>query len=552
MKPVVNIDNKLQAAFEYFQKGNLEQAELACKDILQLQPDNSDVLHLLGVISYQQGKHDLAVQYINKSIEVDPCNASAYYNLGTVFRENAQLDEAVDSYKKAINIDPANAASYNNLGIALKEKGLIEEAISCYQKALELNPDMIAVYYNMGSISQEKGQFDDALSYYGRAAELDNRNPAVHNSLGLVLKEKGLLDEAVSHYQKAVEYEPDNAAFHNNLGIALKEKGRLDEAVVHLEKSFDIEPNDTALNQIFEISYLILRKGDLQKGWSLYWRFNDSYWQKNIPAKPIWNGSDIQGSTIVIQSDAGFGDVIQYIRYAPLVAERGAKVILNCQKEIVSLLKNVKGLTTVVTDIPLSQFDLFIPIRRLPLVFETKLETIPSEVPYIKANPELVRKWKEKVHSENGKLKVGLVWAAGHGDSNRSCPLSLFAPLTSLQDVTFYSLQVGKDADGALNPPEGMKLIDYTEEIKDFSYTAAIIENLDLTISVDTAVAHVAGAMGKPVWNLLPHIVDSRWLLEREDSPWYPTMKLFRQPSTGDWESVIRRVSESLKALVCL
>lgn len=542
----MNIDDKLQAAFEYFQKGNLEQAELACKDILQLQPDNSDVLHLLGVISYQQGKHDLAVQYINKSIEADPCNASAYYNLGTVFRENAQLDEAVDSYKKAINIDPANAASYNNLGIALKEKGLIEEAISCYQKALELNPDMIAVYYNMGSISQEKGQFDDALSYYGRAAELDNRNPAVHNSLGLVLKEKGLLDEAISHYQKAVEYGPDNAAFHNNLGIALKETCRLDKAVVHFEKSFNIEPNDTALNQIFDISELILQKGDLKKGWSLYWKFNDSYWHEHIPNKPMWNGNEVRGLTIVLQSDAGLGDAIQYVRYAPLVAGRGAKVILNCQKETVSLLKNVKGLNKIVTDITLSQFDLFIPIRRLPLVFGTTLETIPSDNPYIKADPELVRKWKEKIRHDRSKLKVGLVWAAGHGDRNRSCPLELFSPLSELTGLTFYSLQVGEDAGKAKNPPEGMKLVDYTEGIKDFSDTAAIIENLDLTISVDTAVAHVAGALGKPVWTLLPFIVDSRWLLDREDSPWYPTMRLFRQPSPGNWESVIDRVAENL------
>ncbi|MEW6585447.1 MAG: tetratricopeptide repeat protein [Nitrospirota bacterium] len=546
----MNIDEQLRSAFQYFQEGNLDQAESVCRDILVHEPDYSDVLHLLGIILCQKRNYESAVEYMGKSLKSDPDNASAYYNLGTAFRELGQIEEAVESFKKSIALDPSSADAFNNLGIALKDKGQFDEALSYYQKAIELNPRLTPAYYNLGVLLQEKGQLDGAASSYRRAAELDNRNAAVHNSLGLVLREKGLLDEAISHYREAVEYEPDSAAFRNNLGIALKERGRPDEALVHFEKSFSVDPNDTALNQIFDIAELFLQKGDLKRGWALYWRFNDSYWHEHIPGKPIWNGADVRGRTILLQSDAGFGDVIQYVRYAALIAGRGAKVILNCPKEIMSLLQTVAGLHKVVTDILPSEFDLFSPVRRLPFVFGTILETVPATIPYIKAELLLVQKWKEKLGGDNAKLRVGLVWAAGHRDLNRSCPLELFGPLADQRDVTFYSLQVGADAAEARHPPGGMKLVDRADEIENFSDTAAIIENLDLTISVDTAAAHVAGALGKPVWTLLPYVVDSRWLLDREDSPWYPTMRLFRQPSPGDWASVIRRLAENLRRIL--
>ncbi|MEW6002786.1 MAG: tetratricopeptide repeat-containing glycosyltransferase family protein, partial [Nitrospirota bacterium] len=446
--------------------------------------------------------------------------------------------------------DPSNAAAYNNLGIALKESGQTGEAISCFQKAIELNPELFASYYNLGTVYKEKGQLDEAASYYQKFLELNPVSAAAYNSLGLVFQEKGEFDRAVGCYRKALEFNPSDAAIYNNLGTALKEKGQIDEALTCFEKSLEIDPNDTALNQIFEISYIILKNGDLTRGWSLYWKFNDSYWQKRIPDKRMWDACDIRGLTILLQSDAGFGDTVQFVRYAPMIAERGARVILNCQRELISLLQSVEGLERVIEKIQRSEFDIFIPIRRLPLVFRTTIETIPANIPYIRPNPVMVQKWKDKIRHDTADLKLGLVWAAGHDDRNRSYPLDLFSPLAGLENTTFYSLQVGLHASDAKNPPEGMKIVDHTEELKDFSETAALIENLDLIVSVDTVVAHVAGALGKPVWTLLPFIADSRWLSDREDSPWYPTMKLFRQPSPCDWKSVISRVGENLQALI--
>jgi tetratricopeptide (TPR) repeat protein len=546
----MNAENTLQSAIEYHQAGNLQQAEIAYKNIINKEPDNAYALHLLGIVLYQQKRPDLAIQYIKKSLDLDPENAEAYYNLGMVFKDNGQKNEAIDCYHKALRINPFHAATYNNLGIVLKDQGRHDEAVSCFEKAIEYQKDLVAAYYNLGTIQREKGNSEEAANVFQKALEADPLNSILHSNLGLVFMDRGMPNKAISHYRTAVEHDPDNAFFNINLGIALQETGQIDEAVMHLEKSFSIEPNDTALDQIFEVSHIILRNGDMKKGWGLYWKYNDAYWLEQIPGKPIWNGSDIRGLTIVLQSDAGFGDAVQYVRYARLVAEKGANVIINCQKEILSLMKRVDGINKSVTNIPLSQFDLFIPLRRLPLVFGTMPESIPRDIPYIHAEPALIQKWKDKTGADKAKLKIGLVWAAGHGATDRSCPPILFSPFSYIDNITFYSLQVGKDSSVDHTMPDGFNPVDYTEELHDFSDTAAFIENLDLVISVDTAVAHVAGALGRLVWVLIPYHSDSRWLSDREDSPWYPTMRLFRQTDPGNWEGVIHRATEALKILL--
>jgi hypothetical protein len=252
----------------------------------------------------------------------------------------------------------------------------------------------------------------------------------------------------------------------------------------------------------------------------------------------------------LLYAEQGLGDTIQFIRYAPLVAQRGADVIVYCQNELTSLIKDMDGIRQVISyGDPLPVFHIHSPLLRLPLIFGTTLENIPTKTPYISVNQALIHKWKEKVKNDTSQLKIGLVWAGipGHkNDRNRSCSLDIFSPLANIHDTTFYSLQKGDAAEQAKSPPEGLKLVDYTEEIHDFSDTAALIENLDLVISVDTAVAHLSGALNKPVWTLLPFAPDWRWLLNRNDSPWYSTMRLFRQPSHGDWVSVISSVVREL------
>jgi len=268
----------------------------------------------------------------------------------------------------------------------------------------------------------------------------------------------------------------------------------------------------------------------------------------------LWNGSDLTGKTILLHNEQGMGDTMQFVRYAPMVAERGAKIILECQKELISLMRDVKGLSQVVVQgDPLPQFDVHCPLLSLPLVFGTNIGNIPAKVPYIRADSLLVKKWGERIRSDKPIIKVGLVWAGRPGhrkDRYRSLALAEFAPLIGIRGATFYSLQKGTGAVQAKTPPEGMELIDYMDEVGDFSDTAALIENLDLVVSVDTSVAHLAGAMGKPVWTLHAFPPDWRWLLDREDSPWYPTMKLFRQQSPGDWNSVIAALARELRSLI--
>ena len=297
-----------------------------------------------------------------------------------------------------------------------------------------------------------------------------------------------------------------------------------------------------------------MMKGNFKEGWKEY----EVWWQlKGIRdfniAQPMWDGSDIAGLTILLKFFGGFGDTIQFCRYVSMISQRGAKVILECQKGLASLLKSLNGVGDVIAQgekIP--AFDIFSPLMRVPIIFDTTLETIPAEIPYLSVDSDLAKNWQNKVQNDNSQLKVGLVWRAGSGviAQIKSFTLKTYEPLFHLKDITFYSLQKGeleKETKAIIND---MGVFDYTEEIRDFADTAALIENMDLIISVDTAVAHLAGALGKLVYTLIPFEPIWQWLLQREDSPWYPTMRLFRQPSHGDWESVIAKVKDELIKLL--
>jgi len=581
----MNINKSIQLAIEHHQAGNLQQAEHIYKRILKVQPDNADALHFLGIIYYQLRNYDLAIEYLKKVLQFNPANADAHYNLGIAFQEKGQIDEAIRCFQKTTELDPNFAMAYCNLGVALQEekgqldeaityyqkalqlspnlvyahynlgnalqdKGQLDEAISSFQKAIELNPNYAMAYYNLGNALREKGQRDEAITCLQKAIELDPNYAATHNNLGIAFKEKGQLDVAITCFQKAIQFDSDYAMAYCNLGSALKEKGEFDEAITYYQRSLQLSPD--LVDAHFNMSLIFLLLGNFEEGWKEYewrWKLKDFY--RRSFSQPSWDGYDIKGLTILLYAEQGLGDTIQFIRYVPLVAQQGAKVAVECQRGLTSLLKNVAGIQEIIAHgEKLSEFDIHCSLLTLPLVFDTTLEDIPAQVPYIKADSILVQKWHEKIILDNSKFKIGLVWAGDprlKDDRTRSCSLEIFSPLAQINGITFYSLQKGETANQAKNPPEGMKLIDYTEEIKDFSDTAALIENLDLVISVDTAVVHLAGALGKPVWTLLPFVPDWRWLLKREDSPWYPTMRLFRQPSRGDWNTVIANVLNKLQ-----
>ena len=472
------------------------------------------------------------------------------------FQQAGHFQQAEDIYRRILREQPNNSAVSFSLAFVLQEKGNLEEAVSHYRKALMLNPRFVDAYYNLGRIFQQKGHLAEAMHCYEEAIQLNPSHAFAYNNLGSILQQKGRSDEAITLYEKAIQLNPGIVSAYNNMGLALQEKGRFDAAMKCYEKALLFQPDHPELH--FNISGLLLLLGDYKKGWQEYeWRKKMHGYSVRTFSQPLWDGSEIEGRTILLYSEKGyegFGDVIQFIRYAPLIRERGAKIILECRNEIKTLLENVRGVEQVVTQNGQAPvFDLHCPILSLPFVLETTLENIPAEVPYITVDPSLVRQWKDRIRDDTSRFNIGLVWS---GDLRhprvqyRSCSPEVFFPLSQLEGVALFSLQKGDAGAMAKNLPEGMKITDYTEAISDFADVAACMENLDLVISVDTAAAHLAGSLGKPVWTILPFVPEWRWLLDREDSPWYPTMRIFRQPSPGDWKSVIGRIGDELKRII--
>jgi len=534
-------------------KGQFDEAVTSYQKAIELYPDNSWAYCNLGFIFQNKGQLDEAIACYQKAIKLDPYITEAYSNLGILLQKKERPDEAIACYRKAIELNPNHANTYYNLGIILQDKGELDEAIACYQKVIQLTPGFYNAYSNLGNIFKDKGQFDGAMTFYKKTIELNPGDAGAYCNIGLIYQDRGQIDEAITFYQKAIESDPNMALAFNNMGTAFQDKGQFDEAMTFYQKALLIDPND-ALAHLHH-SLILLLHCDFREGWKEYeWRLKAKDFIKREFSQPLWDGSDIAGKTILLYTEQGFGDAIQFIRYVPLVAERGARVILVCPKELKSLCQTVEGVSEVIAGgEQLPSFDVHCSLLSLPLVFNTTLGTIPAKIPYITVEPALIQKWRDNIEPHNSKRKIGLVWAGVPGykrDKKRSFSLETFSPFTHFKDITFYSLQKGKGAEQAKNPPDGMNLIDYTDEIHDFSDTAALIENLDLVISVDTAVAHLAGAMGKPVWTLLPFVPDWRWMLNREDSPWYPTMRLFRQPSVGDWKSVIHNVAKELEMYI--
>jgi tetratricopeptide (TPR) repeat protein len=511
----MNIKEAARSAQEYYRTGNVQKAAGFYAEIVQVQPDHTDSLFMLGIINAQTGNLNAAAEFFQKLIAVHPAHTGAYYNLGNVYRDQGQFNEAFKCYQKTIQLNPGYAEAYINIGIIFRMQGRFDEETACYQKAIQLNPQSAEAFYNLGHAFFQKEQFDKALACYEKVALLDPQSAHAYMNLGLVLRIKGRSEEASACYRKAVLINPGDASAHWNL------------------------------------SNVLLLLGNYREGWEEFEWFRKtedcSERQRNFP-QPLWDGSDIEGRTILLHAEEGFGDTLQFIRYAPFVVQHGARVIVESQKELTPLLNTIKGIQNVMSHgDELPPFDIHCPLMSLPRVFGTTLENIPAQTPYLSSNPAKVKKWAERLQSDHCHTKIGLVWSGGGLPFRKSCSLELFSPLANLHSIAFYSLQKGIPAKQSKNAPEGMKLIDYTDELHDFSDTAAFIENLDLVIAVDTAVAHLAGALGKKVWTLLPFVPDWRWMLNRDDSPWYPTMKLFRQPALGDWTSVIAEIVDALR-----
>ena len=540
--------------------GQLDEAIASYRRAIALRPDYSDAHNNLGTAMRDRGQLDEAIASCRQAIAYQPNSPEAHNNLGTALVDQGQVPEAIASYRRAIALRSDYPEAHNNLGTILGDQGQLEEAGSSFRRAIALRPDCPEAHYNLGNVVRDQGQLDEAIASYRQAIALRFNYPVAHNNLGIALKDQGQLDEAIAAYRRALALRPDYPDAHSNLGTALRHKGQLDEAIAAYRQAVTLKSNYPETHS--NLALALLLQGDFLQGWEEYewrWKLKDAVSLQRDFRQSQWDGGPLAGSTLLLHAEQGFGDAIQFIRYLPLVAKAGGKIILECQPELQRLFQRMApDLPVLARGQTLPAFEVHCPLLSLPRVFSADLGNIPHTVPYLHADTAEAAIWRERlsglgssIRPSGPDLKVGLVWAGrptNTNDRNRSLKLASLAPLAEVPGVRFISLQKDAAAVEARTPPAGMELIDVAEDLRDFADTAALIANLDLVIAVDTAVVHLAGAMGTPVWTLLPFAPDWRWLLDRTDSPWYPTMRLFRQPSPGDWGSVIQGVASELAA----
>ena len=537
-----NLGNVFQAL------GRYPEAILCYQEALRLDQENAQPYYNLGNALARSGAHEDAITAYREALRRDPANAQAHGNLGSALANLGRFQEAVACLQRALRLKPDDAEFVNNLGTAREGIGRRSEALLCYRRAVELQADYAEAYANLGRLLLEERRPEEARACLEQAIQLKPQMPQPHNNLGAVLEAQGRCEEAVACYRQALRLDPGHAPAHNNLGNVLRSQGRPREAAACYEKALESQPDYAEAHWNRALALLVT--GDFEAGWQEYgWRLRLKGLAPRQFPQPLWDGAALGGRTILLHAEQGLGDTLQFIRYAPLVKQSGGRVLLECQAPLAPLLETVRGVDQVIpAGSPLPDFDVQAPLLELPQIFGTALATIPAEVPYLAGDPKRVARWRRKI-VRPGKRAIGLVWAgnpAHTNDRNRSLPLSCFAPLARLPGVRLFSLQKGPQAAELLAPPAGLRLRDLGQELADFAETAAAILNLDLVITADTAVAHLAGALARPVWTLLPFAPDWRWLLDRADSPWYPTMRLFRQPRPRDWAAAIEKVREAL------
>ena len=531
-------------------QGKPDEALAAYHEAARLDPAFPETYNNLGALLAGQRRYPEAVGALRQAVALRPDRASSWFNLGKALEETCQFQEAITAFSRAVSLDPGNVEVRTSLGNALWEAGRIAEAIPELREALRLRPSYPEALVNLANCLADDGQPDQALELYRQAiAQEPQLAEALHN-MGNLLKGEGRLDEALDAYEQALVVRPDYAEAYCNIASTKEEQGHPGEALAAYAKS--LAANSHLPTARFNLGLMLLRDGNFEEGLELYEA------RRGIPKlrcdrdfpQPIWDGSELNGRRILLHAEQGLGDTIQFVRYVPMVRARGGEVIVQCQPPLRMLLEGQCGIGELLTDDePVPSFDVHCPMMSLPRLFGTRIGTIPVEAPYLRADPRRAERWREMIPGDGERLNVGLVWAGSPDNKNdrkRSVRLADLAPLAQAPGVRFHSLQKGDAASQAQAPPAGMNLTDWSERLTDFVETAALISNLDLVITVDTAAAHLAGAMGKPVWVLIPFNPDWRWLHDRTDSPWYPTMRLFRQARAGAWGEVIAGIARGL------
>jgi tetratricopeptide (TPR) repeat protein len=591
--------------------GDFVEAEACFLDLLRLQPTHADALYNLGNTKLQQGEWLAAVDRYRQAIALQPGCAAYHFNLAHALQRLARLTEAAAEYEQAIRIAPDDFEATYNLGIVLHELKEFAQAADAFRRALTLKPDLPEAMSNLAASLQGLDDYDGAAELLRRAIALNPDFAEAHGNWGGHLWRQGDLAGAKTSCLRAIELNPNLPGAHGNLGHVFFDQGDYRGALDRYDQSLALKPDaingsrapltdrtapansrhwqrgdllnafdacrrlgadfstseyhralatkSNCVELLYYVGLLHLLHGDFAAGWHNY----EYRWQTKMLrnarrnfTQPQWLGQNIDGARILLHAEQGLGDTLQFIRYVPMVAARGAKVILEVPSELRRLIEGTLGATAqiVTRGSRFPDFEWQSPLMSLPFVFHTDLASIPSSIPYLQSEPQLARTFAQHFAPTSSiGLRVGLVWSGSPRhtrDPQRSILLAQLCALTEISGATFYSLQKGAAAKDLLDMPIDMNLVDLSSYLNDFADTAAALANLDLLVTVDTAVAHLAGALGKPVWILLTHNPDWRWLIDRQDSPWYATARLFRQRAANDWTSVIERVHDELQQLV--
>lgn len=580
--------------------GRSEEALARYQKALTLKPDLAEAHYGVGSILAEKGQHESALVSLDRALSINAHLTEAHNNRGVILASMGLSEEALISYQRAINANPDNAEAYYNRAVLLKEMGKPEAALADYNHAVARKVGYGPAYFNRGLLLLQFKRPEAALHDFDEALKSMPQMPEAHNNRAVALIELGRGKDASRNLERAIALRPDYAEAYYHRGRVLIDSGREEEALESYEQAVRLKPDyvvalinsgfilgnrlqipaalerydraieldGNAADAHFNKATLLLLSGDFAAGWVEYeWRWQYRKASESIVGgkrldMPLWLGKEsIQGKTILLHDEQGLGDAIQFCRYARLVAEAGASAILAVRESLLGIVSGLEGVARVVSTgtTSLPDCDFHCPLMSLPLAFNTTMESIPARIPYLKCDPEKHAQWRETL-GESKKLRVGLVWSGGFRanepemwsiNQRRNIPLAKFAPLRH-PDIEFYSLQKGEPAESELRDLisanwDGPQIIDFTERLHDMSDTAALTQTLDLVISVDTSTAHLAGALGKDVWILNRFDTDWRWLLDRHDSPWYPTARIYRQDKPGNWDGVIQRVARNLK-----
>jgi tetratricopeptide (TPR) repeat protein len=541
-------------ALALFRGGRLAEAKRIARRILAEEPKHAQALHLLGVALSQQGNPTEGLRFIDAAMQIEGQSASIYNSRGNVLVALQRFDEAVASYEKAIALKSDFAEPFCNRGTALQELKRFDEALASYDKAIALTPDYAEAFYNRGLGLQRLKRFDEALASYDQAIAVKSDFAEAICNRAATLRELKRLDEALASYDQAIALKPDVAEAFFSRGIVQQELKRLDEALASYDQAIALKPGYAEAFWNRALGMLLL--GRYEEGWRDYecrWAAKDFPSRRPDLELPTWQSEDLSGRHLLVLGEQGLGDAIQFVRYLPLLAERKCKVTFLAPAKLVRLLRRSIQPVEIVSELKAGQaIDFHIALMSLPLRFNTTLASIPNKVPYLRAEPELQARWKAQIGAHG--FKIGIAWQGNPKlDEGRSIPLEQFVPLSRVPGVRLISLQkhVGLDQLAGLSKDAAIEgLGDAFDSGPDaFIDTAAVMTNLNLVITADTSIAHLAGALGRPTWVALKHAPDWRWLLDREDCPWYPTVRLFRQPRRDDWASVFARINQELKSL---